>query len=311
MIVKNKITVHIISIISIAVLFAGAGEAVFGQASLNNVKQVKKKRQTAQRPYLLMVTSMDDRISTMPFADMKKENIEIFNDSPFDGIALNLMDIYSAQTLPDENNLCKKAKELKAAAQKDVWIRVNLNRIYQRNKKNCYYDENAVLEKLSEESSFKRSNIRKLSTPYFKRIKCVDLYNEAGALKDFYKIFELSLKISKELSSGIVLDFEDYHCGKDAYDIFKIAKAQNKTVDDIITQLIKIGVHMADTAAKENPNVTIISFFTGLQRMKYNGANDACLPAYSYIAQGMLMRAKEKNIPLVLVEGGELELNYV
>lgn len=269
-----------------------------------------------KKPYLLMATSMDESISSTPLLDIKKELIDVFNDSPYDGISLNLLDIYSGQVVIDEPTLLDRAKELKSISRKDIWPRINVNRIYQRKEKHCYNARTTsdAVSKIPARGA-PVDKVRRDSTDYFTKIKGVDIYDEAGALSDFYDMWHKGLKFSRYMKSGIVLDFEDYNSGYIAYKVFEIARVQNKPVDDVIAQLIKIGSRLADIANEEYPDVVILTFFFNFSSMNWNKIKyidgKAYYPAYSYIAQGILMRAKEKNIPLTLVEGGECELQYV
>lgn len=210
---------------------------------------------------MLMVTSMDQDISSTPLLDVTKETVALMDGSPFDGIALNLVDMYSAQPLPDEKTVLDKAKELKVRSKRDIWVRVNMSRMYQRGKqdKGYYYSEGWRLEDLAKlpKSGVAVNKVREMSTPYFSRIKLVDIYDEAGALSDFYQIWRMALKSSDVLKSGIVLDPEGYtklHTEK----VSSIAAAHGKSIEEIIERLKEIGVQLADIAGKEYPNVRIL-----------------------------------------------------
>ncbi|MDD2710675.1 MAG: hypothetical protein PHV34_22070 [Verrucomicrobiae bacterium] len=281
--------------------------AAWGQEAKDASFKPKKTRKT---PYLLMVTSMDEGISGTALLDVKKETAGLFNNSPFDGFALNLWDLYSAQPLPDEQTVMAKVGELKAATTKEVWPRVNLNRIYQRLPKCHYFDEKWKMEdvaKLPKQGTVAVNDVRRQSTPYFSRIKGVDLYDEAGALSDFYGIWRMALKFSRAMGSGIWFDMEDYH-GL-AYYVRDVAEAQGKTGGEIVEAYQRAGARLADIAEKEYPEVAIVTAFTLLSNPNFSGQGYYAGPAY--LIQGMLMRAKQKNIPLRIYEGGEAEINYV
>ncbi|MDD5598983.1 MAG: LamG domain-containing protein [Victivallaceae bacterium] len=267
---------------------------------------------TNSKPYLLMTTSMDEQISSTPLLDITRDAVKLFNDSPFDGIALNVVDIYSAQKIPPEKIFLDKASEFKSVTGKAIWPRVNLNRIYQRKMKHVYNKikpEAADMDAVPDRA-VPVSIARKQSTYYFRKINLIDIYDQAGALTDFYRIWECALKFSKAMKSGIVLDFEDYHSGRKVYDVSQIAAQYNEPVEKIIKGLLKIGAHMVEIASKEYPDVVIITLFLDFHKVKYN-RGIPCYTSYDYIAQGMLTRAKEKCISLVLVEGGENSINYV
>jgi hypothetical protein len=284
---------------------------IYDRALKIEEKTVKTKIKKQRKPYLLMATSMDESISSTPLLDIQDELIKVFNDSPYDGISLNLLDIYSGQPVIDEATLMEKAKKLKAISKVDIWPRINVNRIYQRKENHCYNTkvDNDAAEKIPA-TGYPVWKARRESTNYFTKIKGVDICNGTGALDDFYDMWRKGLKFSKFMDSGIVLDFEDYNSGYIGYKVFEIARVQNKPVDEVIKHLIKMGVRIADIVNEEYPDVVIITFFFNFSKIKYVEGK-AYYPAYAYIAQGILMRAKEKNIPLTIVEGGETEIHYV
>ncbi|MDD5598911.1 MAG: hypothetical protein PHV82_13265 [Victivallaceae bacterium] len=282
---------------------------IYDYPIVSDTERVKTKSSSKSQPYLLLVTSMDQHISSTPLFDIGKKDIEVFNGSPFDGIALNMVDIYSAQQPVNEKIMSKKISEFKAVAQKAIWPRVNLNRIYQRHENHVYSKKDPCIEdiKALPVQGMSTGKARRESTYYFEKINVIDLYDEAGALSDFYKFWELSVKFSKEMKSGIVLDFEDYNYKTEVYNVSLIAARHKKPVDEVVKRLIGIGSHMVDMAEKIYPNVVIITLFLKFDKIRRTGYYNS----FDYIAQGMLERAKEKKLPLVLVEGGEASLGYV
>jgi len=294
---------------------------IFNYAKEKKVFSSSKPGKERKAPYLVMVSSLDERISSTPLLDVKNETIELLNGSPFDGIAFNLVDIYSGQPLPDERMVIQRAEELKSISMKEIWVRVNMNRMYQRSKGSVYsvdYDENPKifakdLEALSKlpYRGLAYGEVRKQSAPYFAKIKGVDIYDKEGALSDFYKIWRLSLKFCKVMGSGILFDLETYGYSS-GYDVTAVAESQGKSIEEVIKRFQKIGADLVDMVGEEYPEITIISCFTYLNRPNHTvkgGGSYYAFPAY--VTQGMLMRAKEKKIPLKIVEGGEGELNYV
>ncbi|MDD2710673.1 MAG: hypothetical protein PHV34_22060 [Verrucomicrobiae bacterium] len=281
----------------------------------NCAKEIKefsyKPKKMREVPYLLMVTSMDEVISGTALLDVKRETIALFDNAPYDGMAFNLVDIYSAQPLADEETVMAKARELKSATKKDIWPRVNLNRIYQRLPKCHYYADKWKMEdaaQMPKQGVVEVNDIRKRSTPYFSRIKGVDVYDEAGALSDFYGIWRLSAKFSKAMGSGIWFDMEDYHGGV-AYHVNKVAEAQGKTEAEIIEALKNIGAKLADIAEEEHPGMPVITAFTYLGNTNFNSRR--CYASPAYVTQGMLERAKAKDYSLRVYDGGEIEIGYV
>ncbi len=263
-------------------------------------------------PYVLMVTSLDDGISSTPLLDILPQTIKILNDSPFNGIALTLMDPYSGQPIPSKEKVAKKAQNIKAISKKDIWARVDINRIIQRCKGDPYYEKGWTKEELAKLSTtgLPFGKVRKMSTVYFDKIKGWDIFDDEGALSDFYKLWTLSLKFAKTMNSGIVLDLENYHNHNHAerYSVSFIADKQNRSVEEIITKLEQIGVHLTDIAAEEYPHVTILNLFSFYRQSTYQ-KGQLLIPAY--ISYGMLMRAKERGIALRFVEGGEADIGYI
>jgi len=261
-------------------------------------------------PRIVMVTSLDGFISSTPLLDVTAKQIKPLNDSPFDGITFALMDHYSAQPPVDKDVIMKKVAELKKISSRPVWVRVNMNRIYQRAKLpsagycTTYYDEKQPKTKLSCRG-LSVDEVQRQSTPCFASIKAVDIYDEAGALSDFYRLWELGLIFAGRMRSGIILDMEDYH-GLDAYSVAKVAKAQGKSSEEVIQRCREIGANLADIAAKTYPETPVIALFTLMAEIDRDGGK-----TIAHICEGMLMRAKEKRIPLKLIEGGEWEVGYV
>jgi hypothetical protein len=191
-------------------------------------------------------------------------------------------------------------------------VRVNINRINQRREGDPYYEKGWKQEDLVKlpATGLPFEKVRKMSTAYFDKIKGMDIYDETGALSDFYNIWALSLKFSKIFNSGIVLDLENYHNKNHAerYSAAFIAYMQNRTIKETTTRLEEIGAHLADIIAEEYPQVTILNLFTFYKTTDY-ARGELAIPAY--ISSGMLERAKGKKIPMKFFDGGEVDIGYV
>jgi hypothetical protein len=106
----------------------------------------------------------------------------------------------------------------------------------------------------------------------------------------------------------VVFDLEAYNFYK-AYHTGWLAQTQGKPVEAIIKKLISIGADLVDIAGEEFPEVPIWLLFSFLSGPRFN--EEKYFNSVAYVVMGMLKRAKEKNIPLKIIEGGETELNYV
>lgn len=275
--------------------------------STENISIIKKEERV---PYVLMVTSLDSQISSTPLLDIKNETIQILNESPFDAIAFYLIDNYSGQPIVNEAALMEKADQLKNISKKDIWVRVNINRIYQRSKEHPYYQRGYTKEDVLKlpMRGLNTGETAKISTPYFDKIKGMDIYDEEGTLSDFYKMWKLSLKFCKLMNSGIVLDFEPYNNREVRYLCSVLAVKQGKSIDEVVNRLKEIGGHLVDIVAQEYPEVTILTLFTYHNKPNFE---KGYFPIPAYISQGMLIRAKEKKLPMKLIDGGEVGLGYI
>jgi len=278
-----------------------------------NLRFASPKGNKENRPYILMVSSLDTDIGSTPLLNITEDTIHVLNNSAFDGIALNLIDMYTAGHVPDDQVAVQKSNELMKICNKNIWVRVNFNRIYERSTENNYYKNGYTkqdLEKLSyaEQKALSITKLREMSTPYFANIKGFDIFNSESSLSEFYDIWRLSLKLSKLLSSGLVFDFENYHSREIKYSISKLAEKQETTPEKIIEALRQIGYRLAEISAEVNPKATIIFLFTLYNRL-IDETGYYLAPVY--ICDSMLSRLKENNVPLKIVDAGEDDLQYI
>lgn len=273
-------------------------------------------------PYVLMVTSMDgQQISSTPLLDITPEMIETVNDSPYDGIALEIMDMRSGQPVPDREDVIRRAETLKAASTKHIWPRVELTRIIRRSPDShsaayCYEEGWTMDDVLAlGTSGVSQDRATRVSTAYFKDIKGYDLYDEQGALTDFYALWRLALIFAKRSGSpGIVFDPESYH---DLYRLpptslwqpkskaINLCESQGKSEEEVKSRIREIAAKLVDIAVDEYPEAQILFLYTYLSQPTSEIIPEAIL------SKGMLERARDTNARLELIEGGEGELKYI
>ncbi|HAY21598.1 MAG TPA: hypothetical protein DCY27_05430 [Desulfobacterales bacterium] len=199
---------------------------------------------------------------------------------------------YEVQKI-NELNIKQNIELLKNNSHKHIWPWVFFNRFI------GYREEGKPASSLARKD-------------YFSNIKGIDVYNHAGALNDFYDIFRFSLKLARNLNTpGIVVDPEIYNSLK-AYSVSYVASELNKPKDEVIRSLRNIGADLADITHQEYPEAILWFFFTGLgyPYTFLNPQDYGTLRTCSYIIQGLLDRAKERNYNFIVVSGGELGLGY-
>ncbi len=246
--------------------------------------------ESAKKPYLLMVTSLDP-----PLGKVSDAQVELLNDTPFDGAAISIMGIYDGGALPDEAALLARCAELKKLSRKTLWPRVYLNRLI------------GFLPKVSRRSACS-------SPEYFDRIKGFDLWDEAGARTDFLKLWRLSLRAAKALGApGVVPDFESYNCGGVANPL-TLAKACGRSLPETQAALRDLGAKLADIAAEEFPDAVLWSLITELGRADHYWnkppQDPPLLALHAYLFEGLLEAARNRAMPLTLVSGGEDDIGY-
>jgi len=211
-----------------------------------------------------------------------EETVKQFHATPYDGIAANVGGSHVFGPLPKIEDFSRAAELIASSAkgeQRHVWPWIFLNRIIAPDPERGH-----------------RAWPKKRAGARFRGI---DLDGSAGALKNFYGIWRMSLRLAKQLGSpGIVLDpeaYSDYSVASIRY----LSKASGKSPDEVTALLRGIGARLADITKEEFPDAIIWTLFTRFE-------SDPDLSTMTPILfDGLLMRAKEKNIPLTLVDGGE------
>ncbi len=238
-------------------------------------------------PYFLLVSFFTGNIKTF---DMEK--IKSINQSPYDGVAVELINAYDISK-PTEKDFESSVNYLKAKSKKSIWPWVYFNRFI------GYKDGERTLAPAK--------------IPYFQAIRGMDVYNERGALEDFYNLWRISLRIAKRLGSpGIFVDTEAYNNYR-AYELTFISRELNKPEVDIKARLMDVGSDLADIVEAEYPQATLWFTFSGLGQAPEifaTPAKSGKSMTVAYIVKGILDRAKLKKYRMTLVSGGMLSLGY-
>jgi len=236
-------------------------------------------------PYLLLVTFG----GTIKTFDSNK--IKAINESPYQGVAVALIDgddpeVYTIKDFQEAVN------RIKADCRKHIWPWVFFNRMIGYNPEG--------------------TNNRRGDKPYFRKIKGIDLYDEAGALSDFLHHFRLALRVAKDLGSpGVFIDPESYNNYLN-YQLTYVAEQLGRTPEETKERMQAVGGEIIDVVAAEYPQAILWFGFTGLatplQLAKRGEQKELLSPAF--IVQGMLARAKELGLPVKIVSGGQVSLGY-
>ena len=244
--------------------------------------------------YLLLVSFLTPHLS-----DPAVSKVRMLNDSPYQGVAVMLRCAYSPQKL-HERDFSASVRLLRLGSKKDIWPWVFFNRF--------------ICVKAGDEST-PYVDGTELAKP-FKPIRGMDLYNEGGALEDFYHTWEIALKTARKLGSpGIILDTEPYNnylTGELPY----LAKLRSTPVEQVRQRLEVIGSELTDLADRTYPEATIWILATELttKPVLRTLASHMTLTRYhpsgSYIIKGMLKRAVEKDSKLKFISGGQEGLGY-
>lgn len=136
--------------------------------------------------YLLLVSFL----TGSPF-NMSMHNLELLNASPYNGVAISITNEYDTKSYinQDYDNFCELLKVARESGKwnKHIWPMVYLNRI------------------IAVSNSFRWAG--RTVPPYYSKIKAMDIYNKAGALKCFYQDWNNALMVARSANSpGIILD---------------------------------------------------------------------------------------------------------
>jgi hypothetical protein len=238
-------------------------------------------------PYLLLVSFSSGQLSNFAI-----DKIRTINESPYHGVAVQVSDAYDTG-INTEKDFDTTLKLLKKELKKDLWPWIFFNRF-------IGYTEGE--KSLSDQAK----------KEYFRKIKGMDIYNESGALGDFFKTWRLSLRLAKTLKSpGIVIDPEAYN-NYSSYELSNLSAKLGKTKVETKERLKKVGAQLVDIAIQEYPDAVLWFLDTGLIRYvkNKNPLAEKEHRSVTYVVLGMLEHAKEKNAGLVFISGGEASLGY-
>jgi hypothetical protein len=216
--------------------------------------------------------------------------LTVFKQSPYDGLAVRFLTQYDTAPMPPAQEMGSKLLELKKSTSKDYWPWVFLNRMVGRDPEL--------------DTPYGRD-------PYFTRIHGIDLEDVAGAQRNFLQDWQNSLRAANQAHApGIVVDLELYVNYK-AYEPALLAQQVGKSVEQTIELLHKLGMRLADAAAKEYPNGVIWFLFTDLGQYGWKvEGNVKYYPTPAYIVLGFLDEIREKKYALKAISGGEVGLEY-
>ncbi len=167
-------------------------------------------------PYLMLVSFF-----TPPVQEFGVDKINCVNNSPYQGIAVPLVNHYETRNFGIEH-FEQSLATLKANSQKQIWPWVFFNKFI------GYEEGHRVASK-------------KANRPYFNKIRGLDLNNEAGALEDFYLVWRTALTAAKRLGSpGIIVDPEPYN-NYSTYWVSYVSERQGMSEDEVRDKLKAIG----------------------------------------------------------------------
>jgi hypothetical protein len=236
-------------------------------------------------PYFLLVTFFTPNNLNKFTGD----HLAALNNSPYYGAAVPLIDAYDTKQY-SLSDFSESIRRLKRATKKDIWPWVFFNRFI-GNKEGD------------------RAHSPLAQAPYFRRINGMDIFNQAGALGDFYHIWRIALRAAKEMGApGIFVDHEAYN-NYGVYNVQNVAKSLGVPDEQVRSQLKAIGAELVDLADQEFPQAVLWFTSTGLGITdKWSIHNP--YRTVTYIVIGMLERAKAKGSQLKIVCGGEVALGY-
>jgi hypothetical protein len=240
-------------------------------------------------PYLMLLTFYSPQMSSLDQAVL-----ESINDMPYHGVAVQLRGAYENRPV-QEKDLDPIVMRINGNCRKHIWPWIYINRL-------VGYDSE------SSHASAKARNKDFGNT--FKKIKGMDLFDENGALTDFFESWKVSLNIAKRSNSpGIVVDPEYYNNYK-AGNLNYLAKQLGKSEEEIRERLEFIGTQLTDIADVQYPDAVIWFLFTSLGVHKRIEGENRYENGIAYIVNGMLNQAKHKKSKIKIISGGEKTLGY-
>lgn len=240
------------------------------------------KRLYGAMPYLLLVSFYSGNIGSFT-PEMATE----INRSPYHGVAIPVVHYTdSSRNVDVHASITRLSHHIK----KDIWPWIFFNRF-------CGFDGKKPIPPGKE--------------MLFARVKGMDLYNEAGALEDFFDTWKLALKAARSIGSpGIFVDPEPYNCWDVNY-LAHVARQRSEPKDAIRERLIQIGETLADMTAVTYPNAILWFPFSAatapIRRLPWQ--HDEFWTT-TYIVLGMLERAVKEHYTFKIISGAEVSLGY-
>jgi hypothetical protein len=233
--------------------------------------------------YLMLINTAIARL-------LKPEAIAEFDKSPYDGLAVAFHYNYDTAPVFSSEMMGNQLLDWKQITKKDLWPWVYINRM------------------IGAGESFSNERV---DVPYFRKIRGIDLEDNAGARRDFLDIWRNALRIAKDTNApGVVLDLEFYNYHKE-YDIAEMSTQTGKSPAQILDLLQQLGARLADIAAEQQPDAVIWMPFTGFTHKDFKRIEGASYyPTPVYISTGLLDQIQRRNYRLKAISGGEGSLGY-
>lgn len=239
-------------------------------------------------PYLLLVS-----FTIGPMRDLDLNKVQQINRFPYQGVAAPLIKPHDAGKY-DERDFDRTRRLLNEHARKDVWPWVFMKRF------------------MASPPGGKKPPAEAAGSEYFARIRGMDLFDQTGALGDFFNLWGIALRLAKKTGApGVVLDHEAYG-NPQAYRLDYLVRETGHPKEELRSRLKQVGARMLDLADEAYPEAVIWCLATGLGRVSRRPLSLAGPEprTITYIIMGLLERAKEKGSRVKVVSGGEMSLFY-
>lgn len=215
------------------------------------------------------------------------ERLATLDQSPYDGVAVPLVDAYDTGVPPRFQQVQARFAALHRQTYKHLWPWVFVNRMVGAGGSNPQANK-----------------------PGFQKIKGLDLDGTDGAKRAFLDLWRSALRQAKTTKvPGVVLDMEFYN-NYAAYSIANLVWERHLPAAKVKKQLRQIGDRMARTAGEEYPYARIWVLNTGLSSPNGLISTKANQSTRNYILRGLLDGARRRQLGLVVVDGGEESLGY-
>jgi len=256
---------------------------------LDSRRSYFRRLQPGRRSYLKLIT-----FYTKPLLKSEPETLSVLNGSAYAGVAIPLLGSYDTDPIPEYAAFEAQAKLVRAALRIDPWPWVVLNRMI------------AAPPDGSGHAAKHAQNLK-----YFQSIKGLDLDNETGARADTLKLWRYAVRLARQWQSpGIMFDPEAYNWYR-AYHAALVAAERGETAEAVIAKCEKLGADFARIIAEEYPACVVWSLFSRMEKShRVGGREDPVYTTTTYITLGMLKYAKQNNVPLKFLCGGETTPGY-